>query len=192
VAAAAIWQEYCEGLVDLACQHLNRRLRQRVGAEDIVQRTFKSFFFRQQRGQYNLADRGDLLRLLVRITLNKVRGTATREGRRRRDYRRDQAAPAGEADPGGGYGWLLEQAENGGPTPDQAAILAEETERKLAQLPDDLRRIALYKLEGYTNEEIAALPEMGCSVRTVERKLRLIREAWGMIAVAKDEPAILK
>ena len=58
--------------------------------------------------------------------------------------------------------------------------LAEEAERRPAQLPDDLRLIALWKLEGYTNEEIASLPTMNCSVRTVERKLRLIREAWGV------------
>jgi len=75
---------------------------------------------------------------------------------------------------------LLEQAKQGAPTPDEAAAFAEEVERWLALLPEDLRRIALYRLEGNTNAEIAALPEMGCSLRTVERKLRLIREAWDM------------
>jgi DNA-directed RNA polymerase specialized sigma24 family protein len=40
--------------------------------------------------------------------------------------------------------------------------------------------MAIYKLEGYTNEEIANLPDLKCAVRTVERKLRLIREAWGV------------
>jgi hypothetical protein len=34
------------------------------------------------------------------------------------------------------------------------------------------------KLEGYTNAKIAALPRWRCSLRTVERKLRLIPEAW--------------
>jgi RNA polymerase sigma factor (sigma-70 family) len=179
-AAAALWKRYCDDLLDLACQNLDRRLQRRVGADDIVQRTFKSFFLRQQRGQYHLADRSDLLRLLVRMTLNKVRGAALRETRRRRDYRRDQTATTSAADPGEDNDWLLAQVEKGGPTPDEAAALAEEAELLLAQLPDDLRRIALYKLEGYTNEEIAALPEIGCSVRTVERKLRLIREAWGV------------
>ena len=32
------------------------------------------------------------------------------------------------------------------------------------------------KLEGYTNDEIAG--QLGCSVRTVERRLRLIRKKW--------------
>ena len=36
--------------------------------------------------------------------------------------------------------------------------------------------MAVWKLEGHTNEEIAAL--LGRSVPTVERKLRLIRKLW--------------
>jgi DNA-directed RNA polymerase specialized sigma24 family protein len=179
-AAAAIWKGYCAVLLDLACQNLDRRLQRRVGADDIVQRTFQSFFLRQQRGQFQLTDRHDLLRLLVQMTLNKARSAATRETRRRRDYRRDQTPSTAAAEPGEEDGWLLAQVAKGAPTPDEAAALAEEAERRLAQLPDDLRRIALFKLEGNTNEEIAALPEMSCSVRTVERKLRLIREAWDL------------
>jgi serine/threonine protein kinase len=177
-AAAAIWGRYCESLLDLACRSLDRRLQRRVGADDVVQHTFKSFFFRQQRGQYDLADRSDLLRLLVRMTLNKARGAAVKESRRRRDYRREQPVRANPADRGSESHWLLEQAKQGHPTPEDAAAFSEEVEHRLARLPEDLRRVALYKLEGYTNAEIAALPAMGCTVRTVERKLRLIREAW--------------
>ena len=81
-------------LLDLACKNLDRRLRRRVGPDDIVQRTFKSFFLRHQRGQYDLADRKDLLRLLVTMTLNKARGTAAKESRGRRDFRREQTAAA--------------------------------------------------------------------------------------------------
>jgi RNA polymerase sigma-70 factor (ECF subfamily) len=166
-------------LLDFVCQKLNRRLQRRVGAEDIVQGAFKSFFFRQQRGEYRLADRDDLLRLLVRMALNKARGVAVREARQRRDYRRDQTAAGADASPDEGDGWLLEQLVERAPRPDEAAALAEEVERRLTQLPEDLRNIALLKLEGYTNAAIASLPAWRCSVRTVERKLRLIREAWG-------------
>ena len=51
----------------------------------------------------------------------------------------------------------------------------------LELLDGDMRHIALLKLEGYTNEEIAAA--MGCSLPTVERRLRLIRKAWNGRAV---------
>ena len=178
-AAALIWKEYCDQLLELACQNLDQRLHRRVGADDVVQRTFKSFFLRQQRGEYDLADRHDLLRLLVRMILNKARGAAKREARSKRDYRRDQAVRM-EANPGEENDWFLTRAEEGTPTPEDAAAFAEEAEQRLGQLPDDLRQIALWKLEGYTNAEVAARPEMDCSVRTVERNLRLIREAWGV------------
>jgi RNA polymerase sigma-70 factor, ECF subfamily len=178
-AAEAIWNTYCQTLLDLACRSLDQRLQRRIGPEDVVQRTFKSFFLRQQRGQFDLASRDDLLRLLMNMTQNKARGAATRETRRRRDYRRDQAVKSVAGDPGDSDAWLLDRAEQGMPTPAEAAEFAEEAERRLARLPEDLRRIALYKLEGYTNAEIASLPDKPCSERTVERKLKLIREAWG-------------
>jgi RNA polymerase sigma-70 factor, ECF subfamily len=179
-AAALIWERYCGSLLELACRHLDQRLRRRIGGDDIVQATFKSFFLRQQRGEYTLANRDDLLRLLVQMTLFKTRRSATREGRKRRDYRRDQTASTLDAGPVDEEVQLGEPMQQGAPTPDEAAALADEAECRLRQLPDDLRRIALWKLEGYTHAEIAALPEMTCTVRTVERKLRLIREAWGV------------
>ncbi len=40
----------------------------------------------------------------------------------------------------------------------------------------ELRSIALWKLEGYTNEEIAQ--KLDCVPRTVERKLARIRNLW--------------
>ena len=62
-------------------------------------------------------------------------------------------------------------------TPDFAVQVAEEYQLLLAGLEDDtLRSIAVWKLEGYTNEEIAG--KLDCSVATVERKLRRIRNAW--------------
>jgi DNA-directed RNA polymerase specialized sigma24 family protein len=47
----------------------------------------------------------------------------------------------------------------------------------MESLPDaDLRSIALLKLMGYTNQEVAA--DLGCSIRRIERKLALIRTIW--------------
>src|SRR5436190_46081 len=65
-----------------------------------------------------------------------------------------------------------------GLTPAFASELAEEFRRRLDSLGDDtLRAVALWKLEGYANEEIAE--KLNCVVRTVERKLRVIRAIWG-------------
>lgn len=47
----------------------------------------------------------------------------------------------------------------------------------MAQLEDTtLRSVATWKLEGYTDAEIAA--RLGCVTRTVERKLARIRSIW--------------
>jgi DNA-directed RNA polymerase specialized sigma24 family protein len=63
------------------------------------------------------------------------------------------------------------------PTPEFAAQFSEECERLLTSLGnDELRAVALWKMEGDTNEEIAQ--KLGCVLRTIERRLRIIRALW--------------
>ena len=53
-------------------------------------------------------------------------------------------------------------------------LLAEEVETLLARLRDPLlRQLAVWKLEGYTNAEIAT--RLDCSEPTVRRRLTIIR-----------------
>ena len=55
--------------------------------------------------------------------------------------------------------------------------MAEEFRRLIEMLPDaELRTLAVWKMEGHSNEEIAA--RWGCVVRTVERRLKVIRSLW--------------
>jgi RNA polymerase sigma factor (sigma-70 family) len=171
-----IWQRYFQALVALARRKLAPRLRRREDEEDVVQSMYKSFCLRQQRGDFDLENRDDLWKLLVTMTFRKVRNLVQRQGRARRDYRREQAGalPAGTEEEG-----LLEILASKDPTPEDAAILAEEVEQRLAGLTEPLRQIALWKLQGYTNEEIAGPKLLDCSQRTVERKLERIRHLWG-------------
>jgi DNA-directed RNA polymerase specialized sigma24 family protein len=63
------------------------------------------------------------------------------------------------------------------PTPEAASLVADECRRLLARLKtDELRTIAVWKMEGYTNEDIAA--KLDCAPSTVERKLQRIRGQW--------------
>jgi hypothetical protein len=63
--------------------------------------------------------------------------------------------------------------------PVDMVMCKEEGQRLLRQLDDVvLERIAIWKMEDRTNREIADL--LGTCVRTVERKLRLIRKIWGL------------
>ena len=63
------------------------------------------------------------------------------------------------------------------PAPEMAAEMEEQYRRLLERLADaELQRIALWKVEGLTNVEIAQ--KLGCVVRSVERKLKRIRILW--------------
>jgi DNA-directed RNA polymerase specialized sigma24 family protein len=55
--------------------------------------------------------------------------------------------------------------------------MSEEVRRLFDRLPDEtLRLVALLRLEGYANDEIAA--SLDCALRSVERKLERIRVHW--------------
>ena len=137
---------------------------------------YKSFCTRHRRGDFDLASRDELWNLLVQITLRKARNTAKRHLRDKRDVRREQAetGPDGLDKPAG---TVLDQIDSDGPTPAEAALLNEALERRFDLLLDPgLRQIALWKLEGYTNQEIAG--QLGCALRTVQRKLERIQAYW--------------
>jgi len=114
--------------------------------------------------------------LLVVLTARKVAAQARRQRRQKRGGGRVlREADLLEADPGGEAG--LEQVVGAEPTPEFAAMVAEECRRLIDGLGDeDLRRIAVWKMEGYTTEEIRE--RLGCSLRTVTLKLALIRTLW--------------
>ena len=71
-----------------------------------------------------------------------------------------------------------------GPSPAEAAVLNEALERRLEALADpELRQIALWRLEGYTNREIA--DRLDCTERSVERRagadsqqVDVVRRRW--------------
>ena len=78
---------------------------------------------------------------------------------------------------GGEVGALLTNMLGRDPEESLVVQAAEECRRLLAQLEDEpLRQVALWKVEGFTNEEIAA--KLGRSLPTVERKLARIRCLW--------------
>ena len=179
-AAQLLWERYFDRLVRLARSRLRATGRPSAAAdeEDAVLSAFDSFCAGAVRGRFpQLTDRDDLWRLLVVITARKVQAQARREGRQKRGgglVRRESDVPgAGGTSATAGLDHLI-GAE---PTPEFAAQAAEECRRLLDALEDEsLRQVALARLEGYTNEEIAG--RLGCARRTVARRLELIRKTW--------------
>jgi RNA polymerase sigma factor (sigma-70 family) len=177
VAARLVWGRYFRELLALARNHLSARIRRREDEEDVLQSMYQSFCARQRRGDFDLAGRDELWRMLVQITLRKARNAANRHLLAKRDVRREEAPAADHADEDGS-GTILDQLDSAGPTPAEAALLNEALEERFRKLSDPaLRQIARWKLEGYTNAEIAQ--QLECTLRAVERKLERIRSYWG-------------
>ena len=168
-AAQKLWERYFEQLVLLARQRLSGAPRGIADEEDAALSAFDSFVRDAQKGRFpQLTDRDDLWRLLVTFTAQKSLDL----------IRREQAQKRGAGWEAAGSEEALAQALSREPTPEFAASVAEECRRLLDLLPNpDLRSIALAKMEGYSNEEIAE--KLGCVRRTVERRLQLIRKLWG-------------
>ena len=176
-AAGALWDRYFARLVTLARARLHANSRAAADEEDVALSAFDSFCRRAGAGRFpRLADRDDLWQVLLVITARKAAALARREGRQKRGGGRVvQASAAGGTD--GSAADVLAGLAGGEPTPAAAAQVAEECGRLLSLLGDgELRRLAIWKMEGHTNAEIAA--KLGKSVPTVERKLARVRQAW--------------
>ena len=182
-AAQPLWERYFSRLVLVARGKLRkmRRTTADEDEEDAALSAFNSFCAGAAQGKFpKLADRDELWRLLVVITARKAMAQAQRQGRKKRGSGRivDEAMLFGK-DFDGGDGSLagLERIAAAGPTPEFAAMIAEECQRLLDALDDDdLRQVAISRMEGYTNDEIA--DQLGCARRTVARRLDLIRQTW--------------
>jgi DNA-directed RNA polymerase specialized sigma24 family protein len=182
-AVQPLWERYFARLVVVARGKLRRLRRSRADEdeEDAALSAFNSFCAGAAQGRFpQLADRGDLWRLLVVITARKAIAQAQRQGRKKRGAGRivDEAMLFGrDLDGGEGSFAALEQIAAAGPTPEFAAMMAEECQRLLGALDDDdLRQVAISRMEGYNNDEIA--DQLGCARRTVARRLDLIRKTW--------------
>lgn len=178
LAAQQLWEKYYARLVGLARKKLRDMPRRVADEDDVVIDAFDSFYRGAAAGRFpRLEDRQDLWQVLVLLTARKAANQRKHQGR----AKRGGGAVRGESV----FGGPLNDEDRAGidavagkePTPEFAAGIAESCQELLARLEDEtLRKIAVWKLEGLTNGEIAK--EMDCKERTVERKLQLIRKLW--------------
>jgi DNA-directed RNA polymerase specialized sigma24 family protein len=135
--------------------------------EDVALSAFASFCRAVQEGRYpELDGRDGLWQLLITFTLRKARDRA------RLAWAAKRSAPtqAEEDTP-------LEEVPDPSPSPDLLALFNDECRHLFSLLGDpELEAVALWKLEGSTNEEIAG--RLGSTVRTVQRMLAEIRHTW--------------
>jgi DNA-directed RNA polymerase specialized sigma24 family protein len=175
-AAQPLWERYFRRLVGLARARLQGTPRRAADEEDVALSAFDSFCRGAAAGRFpRLADRDDLWRVLVVATARTAIDLHQHQRRQKRGGGRVRGESALVCPGGEGEGLAAVVGDE--PTPDFAAQVAEECRVLLERLGDEeLRAVALWKMEGYGNEEIAE--KLGCVPRTVERKLRVIRGLW--------------
>ena len=176
-AVAAIWDRYFEKLVRLAQSHLQSVPRREADEEDVALSAMQSLVRGVSDGRFDqLRDRSDLWKLLVTITIHKASDQRRRVNAQKRgggDVRGESVfiGASGESNPG----W--EQFSDATPTPDTLVALEEQQARLFGLLRDDsLRQIARWRMEGLTIEAIAE--QLDTTTRTIDRKLKLIRNKW--------------
>ena len=173
-AAQQIWERFLQRLIRLA----NKKLSANRGAadeEDLVQQAFAQFFRQVQEGRFpQLIDRDDLWQILAMLV----------DRRAADQYRRQHTQKAG-VDRVQTESILMQESDQAGlaglpgldPTPELAAELTELLRIRLTSLKHPAyQQIALLKLQGFSNREIAE--QLETSLRTVERRLEHIRTKW--------------
>src|SRR5262245_54787287 len=170
-AAHDLWQRYCPRLLALARKTLAGRMPRGADPEDAVQSAFVSFWQRAEGGKFvGDIDRNQLWNLLGLITVRKALKQLERERAGKRGGGRvfsEQAAACRDGTP-----VSFEQVAATTPAPEFDLVCND----LLTMLEEEPRAIALYRLMGYKNREIAEL--LDCTERKVERKLNLIRAVW--------------
>jgi RNA polymerase sigma factor (sigma-70 family) len=181
-AAQELWQRYYHRLVAAARKRLagGRLARSAIDESDIAQSAFARFYQAAEQGRFpQLNDRNDLWRLLLMITERRIASRLRQQNCAKRMHQQSErsysAGPINVADIAGDE-----------PSPEFCAAAVESIHVLLNQLNDStLRDLAVMKMEGYTNQEIAL--RLDCSLSTVERKLRRIRHGWTSAAVTAED-----
>ncbi len=179
-AAQNLWNEYFGKLTRLARRKLDGMPLRDVDEEDVALSAMNSFYKGMTQQKFaNLKNREDLWKLLVTITARKATAKLRRHYAQKRGgggirgesvFQQNSAMPSGRD---AGIGNVLGRE----PTPELALSVTENCQRLLDHLGNDvLKQIAVMTLSGHRTEEIAS--HLGCTRRTVERKLERIREIW--------------
>lgn len=164
---AKLWEKYFSRMVQVAFNKFGRHRCRSVDAEDVAISAFGHFCQDMAGGAFPwVKDRQSLWPVLVTITARRAARLSRDELRQKRSVlRRDGREPQS-------LGLMSRSLP-----PDEAMLLEEQVQILLDCLKAPLlRKVAALKMEGLTTAEIGT--QVGIAVRSVERKLNLIRQIW--------------
>jgi RNA polymerase sigma factor (sigma-70 family) len=165
-AADALFARYVERLTEMVRWQIGPMLQRRLDPEDTVNSAYRSFFVRARNGEFVLERSGDLWKLLVTITLNKLRRQIVHHRAQKRSVNKDRPL-----DDSAFYAEI-----DTGPSPLEALAAADELETFMKKLSPLERQVLELRLRESRWDEIAAAT--GRSERTVRRVLEQIRQLW--------------
>ena len=163
-----IYQRYSQRLINLAGSRISKPLASRIEPEDVVQSVFRTFFGRTQQKRFKFEQENDLWKLLVSMTMNKLRNKVDWHTAAKRSVKaeRSMESPSG----------LPSAYDVDGETPSPEAVVEflDLFQHFLANLREQDRKILELRLQDLTQQEIA--DSVGCTERTVRRVLDRIRK----------------
>lgn len=168
----AAWDELFAACHDKVLRVVRRRLnppmRSLYDSSDFVSEVWKSLAAKVDRLDFPTVD--DLIAFLVQAVKQKIIDEHRRQHAQKRDIDLNRRLGDLEGEQAGPVD--LPSPE---PTPSQFAVAKETQERLLAGQTAPVQEVITRKVQGYTNEEVAA--QTGLQVRKVQRVLKGLREA---------------
>jgi len=163
-AAEELWHRYFSQLMRIARSRMSTLPRTTYDEEDAAISTFRVLCHKLREGNYpELTGRDELWHLMLKVLVRKVLSRAEYEGAEKRQV---PVSLTG-----------LEEAVGTVVTESVPLLVADECEELFAKLKDpNLEQVVVWKLDGFTNEEIAT--RMRKTKRTIQRMLSLIRNVW--------------
>ncbi len=174
VAVSNLCERYFGRLADLARARFGSASRTTADEEDIANSVLATLFEKVAKGVFpNLLDRDDLWSLLISITKKKVASQIRSNLRQKRGGGQVMTMTDVQAD--------AASAEDldafSQPSHETMAMISDLCSNMVERLDDPaLREIAVLKLAGYNNREIA--DRLGRLPKAIDRKVAIIREIW--------------
>lgn len=186
-AVHAIYERYVNRFHEIITRRLRGRVNRIADEEDVSNSVLNSFFMGVNENRFpSLNDSDDLWQILGMLTKQKIVKYLRYFHRQKRGsglVRGDSVFDSGAM-----------QNANMGPdhprqtpqSPDAQMMEHEYLASLMDSLPNErIQEVAMMRLNGYSNQEIA--DQLDTSVRSVGRKLSLIRAQWSQVLKAESE-----
>ena len=174
-ACDKLWPFYLQRLTAIISQKLESSRTGVSDEEDVLIDTCEVCFRKIREGVYpNISSRHDLWRLLTKIatrkSIDQIRRSRKGVDRLRLDATEIHSSSSS---------FEVNHIDNFAgtePTPEFAAMVADESRYRLSQLPEKMVGVVQLRMQGFTLREIAE--KTGISLPTVQRYISFVREMW--------------